>query len=333
MAPHDLGMVWHMTALSMQDPKPSDCEMKQHEKMPGILGIEATNRKVQLYARTPHNLSSAEPTSVECAGAKASGAASNANASSCITRPRAVLKIAQPVREADANALPLSPSRSKSTMHTSPRGCSARAVPTPTVSASDQNLGVVSGDGCYMQQLQRSRDAQEAGYHERVKVWYAKLLHYRANPEVLEFIYLILAEPDAVIYRPYDLIVVPHSKVRRDFYYTMSAEGVTNFHGAETSHMSLDAFERAFFLYKQVAKMHFFSRFRLWKAFRLWRAFISRSKARFVCCHLDKRLFHLHPHFGPCLQALVLSCEHLASGTTFVVLSPKQPCGLAQLQV
>ena len=167
---------------------------------------------------------------------------------------------------------------------------------------------------------------------ERQKEWYKQLLYYRANPDTLEFSYMVLANPNDVVYRPYDLLVVSHAKVQREFYYTMSAEGVTHFYGSETSHMPLDEFERSYFMYRQVSEMRFFSRFRLWKAFRLWRAYICRRKADIASQYLIKRLFHLHGCFGPCLQALVRTCDALQQGTTFTVLAADQPHALDELK-
>lgn len=83
----------------------------------------------------------------------------------------------------------------------------------------------------------------------RIHLWYQRLLHFRANPNSLEFSYLVLADPAATKYYPYDLIIVKHDQlVARDtsFFYTMSADGVTQTHGKEVTHMSLDEFERGY---------------------------------------------------------------------------------------
>jgi hypothetical protein len=81
----------------------------------------------------------------------------------------------------------------------------------------------------------------------RVQLWYQRLLHFRANPNTLEFSYLVLANPSATKYHPYDLIVVSHEQLvarKTSFFYTMSADGVTQTHGKEVTHMNLDEFER-----------------------------------------------------------------------------------------
>lgn len=78
----------------------------------------------------------------------------------------------------------------------------------------------------------------------RIRKWYHRLLHLRANPSSLEYSYLILSKPDAVHYHPYDLTIVSHNQIDRQFYYTMSADGVTHVNGDESTHMTLDEFER-----------------------------------------------------------------------------------------
>jgi hypothetical protein len=178
-----------------------------------------------------------------------------------------------------------------------------------------------------------TKEAENAAYQERIKAWYTQLLYYRANPETLEFSYMVLANPNSIVYKPYDLVVVSHAKIQRNFYYTMSAEGVMHFNGNETSHVSLEDFERSFFLYKQVSQMQFFAQFRLWKAFRLWRACICRNKAYKASQTLSKRLFYLHKFFGPCLQALVRTCGELDASTTFHIVAAAQPSELERFRV
>lgn len=81
-----------------------------------------------------------------------------------------------------------------------------------------------------------------------IRLWYQRLLHYRANPNSLEFSYLVLAQPpSSTTYHPYDLLVVQHDQVASNgaqLFYTMSADGVTQTHGKEVTHQSLDEFER-----------------------------------------------------------------------------------------
>lgn len=79
---------------------------------------------------------------------------------------------------------------------------------------------------------------------ERIRKWYHRLLHLRANPSSLEYSYLILSNPNAVHYHPYDLTIVSHNHIDKQFYYIMSVDGVTHVNGDDSMHMSLDEFER-----------------------------------------------------------------------------------------
>eukprot|EP00892_Ulva_mutabilis_P004502 jgi/Ulvmu1/2423/UM134_0004.1 len=148
---------------------------------------------------------------------------------------------------------------------------------------------------------------------QRIRAWYHRLLHLRANPSSLEYSYLVLSNPRAVHYHPYDLLIVPHSQINPRFYYTMSVDGVTHFNGDESTHMTLDEFERGYFLHKQVAHLFFFSRFRIWKAFRLWRAAIVRCKAEFIRRRLSETLLRLDSRFGSLLQQVAAECDMLPS--------------------
>jgi hypothetical protein len=91
------------------------------------------------------------------------------------------------------------------------------------------------------------KDKEEAERKGRVHLWYQRLLHFRANPNSLEFSYLVLSNPSAVKYHPYDLVIVQHDQLVNQgttFFYTMSADGVTQTNQNEVTHMSLDEFER-----------------------------------------------------------------------------------------
>jgi hypothetical protein len=112
-------------------------------------------------------------------------------------------------------------------------------------------------------------------------------------------------------YRPYDLAVVPHSQIDHQFFYCMSAAGVTHTHNTEITHMTLSDFERDYFLYKEVSKMRFFSRFRVWKAFRLWRGAILRAKAAHARKQLTTGLMQLQSGLSETIKTVVGACEDL----------------------
>jgi hypothetical protein len=196
-------------------------------------------------------------------------------------------------------------------------------VHKPSSEASDNRL-----DG-----IASAMTADEQAYTRRVRTWYQELLHYRANPETLEFTYLVLHNPGAIQYRPYDLDIVAHSAVTKVFYYTMSAQGVSQFNGGEATHVSLNDFERGYFLYKQVAKMRFFSRFRAWKVFRMWRIGILRSKRRAAAKALQEQLFCLDDRFRPTLCTIRAACVDAEAALSHSLLQPGAPAELESLKV
>lgn len=177
------------------------------------------------------------------------------------------------------------------------------------------------------------RPAESAAQQARARAWLDLLNYYRKNPATLGFSYLVLAEPNAVVLRPFDLEIVPHSKVHRSYYYTMSAHGLTFFHDGETSFISLGNFEAEYFKYRQVAQVRFFAQFRTMKAFKVWKAHVSRKKARAARRSLQAHLFHMHAHFGPCLRALVQRSMELKGRPLVAVLHKEQPRDLVGLKV
>lgn len=56
-------------------------------------------------------------------------------------------------------------------------------------------------------------------------------------------------------------------------YHTMSSQGVTSFHEGHMEFVSLEQFERDYFLYRQLSRLRMFRLFREWKAFRIWRRY------------------------------------------------------------
>lgn len=118
-------------------------------------------------------------------------------------------------------------------------------------------------------------------------------------------------------------------QVTRAFYYTMSSEGVTFFQDRDTTHYSLDDFERNFLLHQQLVQLPFFSRYRLWKPFRLWRAALLRKKSLHAVDSMHKNLFVLDPVFRPCLLAVQERCCRVLED---VSLTPIQPGAAFTLQ-
>ena len=236
-------------------------------------------------------------------------------ASAGITRPRKI-PIAPQSPAASPRSLDALP---RSVQHTTPADASIAAVHP---GSADKSAG-------------KQRDlpiAASATQQARIKAWHDLLIYYRQNPATLAFSYLVLADPHAVVRRPYDLRIVPHSQLHREYYYTMSAQGMTFFRGDETSHIPLDDFEADFFKYEQIVRIKFFAQFRSMKALRIWRAFIARSKAKSAATSLRTRLFQTHACFGPCLRALVARCVELRAQPLLAVLQKDQPGDLQQLK-
>lgn len=74
-----------------------------------------------------------------------------------------------------------------------------------------------------------ARDVADANLTSRIQLWYQRLLHFRANPYSLEFSYLVLANPCATKYHPYDLTIVNHDQLNAALFYTMSAGTTISF--------------------------------------------------------------------------------------------------------
>jgi hypothetical protein len=280
------------------------------------LGSSAGKRS-PIYLVAPKAPGSLRPASSPAAPAN------RAFASAGILRSRDVPAVSQCSSPADARA---DATRSEAFTGANPGA--------PAASPGGQTLPSQRLSGRDRPQQHAAQDVLEsAAYQAHIKAWHDLLVHYRKNPATLGFSYLVQAQPDAVVPRPYDLLVVPHSKVQREYYYTMSAKGLTFFHGAETSHISLDEFEGGFLKYRQVARIRFFANFRQMKAFRVWHACITRTKAKAAKQALSSRLFHMHPCFGPCLRELVRKCEMLKGEPLLAILQADQPGDLKVLKV
>lgn len=63
----------------------------------------------------------------------------------------------------------------------------------------------------------------------------------------------------------YDLEVVPLDQVDKNFYFTLSKEGVTQFRNKVSSFTSLSQWEREFSLFHKIAKIDFFRVYKRWK--------------------------------------------------------------------
>jgi dynein heavy chain len=131
-----------------------------------------------------------------------------------------------------------------------------------------------------------------------------------SHPDTKEFIYMIPAETGkaSTIFNPYNLRVVNFAEINTkssNGVFTMSASGVTHFdslgHGEFTS---LDQWTREHFLFHQLLKISFFSRYRTWKCFTNWKKTILHTKILAAKNKLSQNLFFLHPVLRESLLAI-----------------------------
>lgn len=89
-----------------------------------------------------------------------------------------------------------------------------------------------------------------------------------------------------------------------------------------------------YFMYKEISRMFFFSRYKLWKSFRSWHRYLQRRKCTTVSSSLQERLFILDGDFcGSVLLAVANRCEQLRSSLCLQALVPSQLGSLQDLKV
>ncbi|EFJ52773.1 dynein heavy chain 3 [Volvox carteri f. nagariensis] len=158
---------------------------------------------------------------------------------------------------------------------------------------------------------------EDAETQANVRKWLKVLQEFKTLPrDSLEFVYLCNARPELSNRNPYNLKLVQHAELKsspasRDDYYTVSAQGVTHFLAGVGDFVTLEQFEREYYLYRQLLRFRMFSQYRLWKSFRLWRRFVSTRKARSAKTVLQNSLFTLNPVFSLALVRLRKSCQEL----------------------
>jgi len=143
--------------------------------------------------------------------------------------------------------------------------------------------------------------------------WYPYLKALKENPFRQEFVYLALRDPDALLYRPYDLKVVPHSEVDPDHFYTLSSSGVTHVLNGVTEFIPLERFEREFFLFSKVVQKTVFKKYRVWKGFVCWKNYVRRKKIAHARASLENNLFLLNPIFQSALGDIRSRCVDVGS--------------------
>lgn len=159
----------------------------------------------------------------------------------------------------------------------------------------------------------RMPETEDLHHDVAMPEWYPYLKALKENPFRQEFIYLTLRDPDSLVYRPYDLRVVPHSDVDPNHFYTMSASGVTHILDGEAEFITLERFEREFHLFTKTARKTIFRLYRIWKGFMCWKNYVRRKKRAFAKERLSATLFHLNPIFQRALSDIRSRCVDVAA--------------------
>lgn len=118
----------------------------------------------------------------------------------------------------------------------------------------------------------------------------------KKNPSSMEFVYLNKKkEQGAEPFNPYNLEIVPHSKINKDNYYTMSSKGVTHFQNGQASYVSLDKWIQEHDNYQKILDLTFFKQYRTWKSFYFMKKHVINKRTRKAKKVLTGHLFHLSP--------------------------------------
>eukprot|EP01034_Spumella_vulgaris_P027167 gene27167-33850_t len=106
----------------------------------------------------------------------------------------------------------------------------------------------------------------------------------------------------------YDLEVVPLDKVDKNYYFTLSKEGVTQFRGKVSQFTGLAQWEREYKLFHRIAGINFFKVYKRWKAFTVWRKGLRYGKMQIAAKHIETNLFLFnHPLRKALLQVRVMT--------------------------
>ena len=130
------------------------------------------------------------------------------------------------------------------------------------------------------------------------------------NPYTEEFVYL---NPEG----PYNLSIVKHDQINPRNYYTMSRAGVIHFYENDADFISLNQWEREYFIFTKIMEVPFFRKFRMWKTFFFWKKFIRRQKSNSCRDLLQENLYILNPVLRGSLITLRNICWDVSKWTVF----------------
>ncbi|GAX77074.1 hypothetical protein CEUSTIGMA_g4520.t1 [Chlamydomonas eustigma] len=124
---------------------------------------------------------------------------------------------------------------------------------------------------------------------------------------------------------PFHLVVVPHEKINRDEYWTMSTMGVVHVEQGrenEGEFTELGEWIRLSTMYDMLRKLRFFKHFRICKSFRAWNYLMRRSHYKRLRDCLSLRLYPAVRTFQPILIR-ISGIIHALSETKVVQITPR----------
>lgn len=89
----------------------------------------------------------------------------------------------------------------------------------------------------------------------------------------------------------YNLELVSQDKVDKEFYFTISKEGITMYRNKVSEFTGLTQWEREYSLFNKIAKIRFFKLYRRWKAFIVWKTGLRGGKRALASGKLQTDLF------------------------------------------
>lgn len=135
------------------------------------------------------------------------------------------------------------------------------------------------------------------------------------------FLYLTHAQGSQCSGSAYDLMVVEHSDVDPDNYFTLSCSGMTHFTGYNSDFTPLRQWEREFSLFHRIRCIPFFAKYCTWKTYSVWKKNVKRGKIKTNANALRGSLFF----FTPSLRNALIKIQTLCQETLCMKLVEAEP--------
>ena len=79
---------------------------------------------------------------------------------------------------------------------------------------------------------------------------------------------------------PYHLKIVSHSEIDEEYFFTISASGVTLYNHGSAEFTALTQWHREYYLFNEILRIRMFEIYRIWKTFKVWRRCVRAEKVR-----------------------------------------------------